>query len=130
LFTLKSAFNPVNLGKNGRYLGKMIAVGWGVPEAKNPDFIQMTKYLNLSTSTTVVNETLALGYDAADLICNLTAEFKKQKQKSLEQNFTFKGAYYSFNFLSGNRSNQQVDFFRYDGKGFIPIQAPASFKSR
>ena len=115
LFSVLSAFPPAVLEKYGHYLTGLKVVGWGRRDRSHPAFSLLTDRFFTFKGAAPADEEV-LGYDAMNLILNLTSMKYEAKLGEHKEELSFQGVSYDFIFPPGKRNNQSMNFYEFNGK--------------
>ncbi|NQS98678.1 MAG: hypothetical protein HQ591_09500 [candidate division Zixibacteria bacterium] len=121
LFSVLSAFPPAVLEKYGHYLTGLKVVGWGRRDRSHPAFSLLTDRFFTFKGDAPTDEEV-IGYDAMNLILNLTSMQYQAKLGEHKEELSFQGVSYDFIFPPGKRNNQSMNFYEFDGKFFTEME--------
>ena len=124
LFSVLSAFPPAMLEKYGHYLTGLKVVGWGRRDRSSPAFSLLTDRFYAFKGDTPTDEEV-LGYDAMNLVLNLTSMQNEDNIEMHQEELYFQGVSCDFIFPPGKRNNQSVNFYEFNGMFFAELEITA-----
>jgi|GEM_PF-1601923 len=128
LLGLASSFNAEILAKHHSHLKNLIVASWNNGE-RNSDNYRRLNDIFISLKNRPPDQEEILGYDAMNFLLQILLN-KNKARPSADKNISYTGINYNFNFSNGNRFNQSVNFFRFDGTNLMPIKPKNSLSEK